>query len=429
MTPVQTITAVQPQSIAQCRVCNSTKLKLLLDLGSTPLANALLTTEQMASSEFVELQVPLGIVLCEACALVQITHLVPPAMLFSNYAYFSSFSDTMIDHAKTLVEKLVRERKLSEAGLALEIGSNDGYLLQFYKERNIPVLGIEPAGNIILAARQKGIESICEFFSIELAKDLQQRGCRADIIHAHNVLAHVPDLNGFFAGIGMLLSATGIAVVEVPYLPDMIDRVEFDTIYHEHIFYFSLTALQNICQRNGLKIVDVERLPIHGGSLRLFIGKQETVGASVIALLAQEEERCLNRYTAYQDFAQRVARLKQEVRQFLNRLKEQGKTIAAYGAAAKGSTFLNYMNIGKETIDFVVDRSTVKQGRYMPGVHIPILPPIELQKQQPDYVLLLTWNFAEEIFKQQQSYIDNGGKFIVPGPSPYIVDKSSLASR
>jgi SAM-dependent methyltransferase len=401
-----------------CRSCGSQGLQLILSLGRTPLANSLLTAGQLGAPEPTY---PLDVVFCPACTLVQITETVPPAQLFNQYLYFSSFSDTALKNAQDIVARIVAERRLGVASLAMEVASNDGYLLQYYQERGIPVLGIEPARNIALAAEARGIPTRCEFFGEPAARRLRETGHRADVIHANNVLAHVADLDGVVAGLRLLLKEDGLAVIEVPYVKDLIDQVEFDTIYHEHLCYFSLTALDHLFRRHGLAIVNVERLPIHGGSLRVFVSHPGATAPAVGQLLAQEAAWGVSEFTFYRDFGQRVDRLRQELVSLLGGLKAQGKRLAAYGASAKGSTLLNYCGIGRETLDFVVDRSTVKQGHYTPGTHLPICAPEKLLETRADYALLLTWNFAAEILEQQAAYQRQGGRFIIPIPEPHIV--------
>ena len=398
-----------------CRSCGQSRLSPVLSLGRTPLANALLTERQL---EQPEPDFPLELVRCEDCTLVQITETVPPEQLFSDYAYFSSFSDTMVAHAKTIAERLIDECKLDTNSKVMEVASNDGYLLQWYRKAGVPVLGIEPAANIAeVAIAERDVPTICEFFGSDVAGKLAAENNKADVIHANNVLAHVADLNGVVGAFKTILKPGGRVVVEAPYLGDLIDHVEFDTIYHEHLCYFSLTALNGLFQRHGLEIVDVERLAIHGGSLRIFATHAGTENKSTAVMnVIEEESKWVNCPEHHTKFANRVESLRQSLTDQLAQLKNEGNRIAVYGASAKGSTLLNYFGIDGSVIDYVVDRSTVKQGRFTPGTHLKICDPSKLTEDQPDYCLLLTWNFADEIMKQQQSYRDSGGKFIIPVP-------------
>jgi SAM-dependent methyltransferase len=404
-----------------CRSCGSRELAPVLSLGKTPLANALLSKEQLGQPE---LTYPLDLVLCTACSLVQITETVPAEELFGEYLYFSSFSDTMLQHARTLVDRVIAERHLGPNHRVIEVASNDGYLLQYYKRADVQVLGIEPARNIARVAQDKGIDTVCEFFGSEVASRLAGDGKRADVIHAHNVLAHVSDLNGVVQGFATLLAPGGMVIVEAPYVKELIDRTEFDTIYHEHLCYFSLTALDSLFRRHGLSITNVENVAIHGGTLRIFatpILENVVVSDSVETLLAEEAEWGANEPLSYREFSDNVEGIRTQLRAMLGDLKKGGQTVAAYGASAKGSTLLNYAGIGKETLDFVADRSTVKQGRYTPGTHLPIYPAEKLLEAMPDYVLLLTWNFADEILEQQSEYRTRGGKFVIPVPTVRLV--------
>jgi hypothetical protein len=400
---------------SECRSCGAHRLETVLDLGNIPLVNALPTKEDLSQPDP---HYPLVLAFCPDCSLLQITYTVDPAQLFREYLYFSSYSDTMLAHARSLVERIVADRRLGKENLAVEIASNDGYLLCNYQRLGVPVLGIEPARNIARVAEGKGIPTIAEFFGRTLADRLVSEKRHADVIHAHNVLAHVADLNGVVSGIGALLAQSGVAVVEAPYARDMIDRLEFDTIYHEHLCYFSVTAVVALLARHGLVLADVERIPIHGGSIRMWIARAgANVRPSVASMLAEEHALGMTRIDYYRDFAMRASALRDDLVSCLRRLKAEGKRIAAYGAAAKGAVLLNYAGIDGTLIDFVADRSPHKQGRFLPGVRVPIRDPLALLEDHPDFVLLLAWNFEDEIRAQQADYLRKGGHFIVPVPT------------
>lgn len=409
----------QSETITACRSCGSTHLVPILDLGTTPLADRLISPER---SDEPEPTFPLQVAVCEQCSLVQITETVAPEVLFADaYPYYSSFSPALLKHSRENVMARLAERELDESSLVVELASNDGYLLKNYVEHGIPVLGIDPADGPAEAARKIGVPTLCDFFSEELAGQLAAEGKAADIIHGNNVLAHVADTNGFVSGIAKLLKPNGLVVIEAPYLKPLIEHVEFDTIYHEHLCYFSVTALDHLFKRHGLYLNHIEHLSIHGGSLRLFVEHIENPQDSVKAALADEASIGMTGSGYFDDFADRVSTLKADLLRMIKELKASGKSIAAYGAAAKGATLLNYCGLTTEELDFVVDRNVHKQGHLMPGARLPVRAPEALITEQPDYVLMLAWNFADEILEQQADYRRNGGRFIIPVPTPKII--------
>lgn len=403
-----------------CRSCGSVHGRPVLDLGIQPLANNLLTSADLAKPEP---KFPLRVALCESCWLLQITDIVPPVDLFSEYLYFSSFSDALLRHARESVEARLGEGGLGKDSFVVEIASNDGYLLKNFVAAGVPCLGIEPAANIAKVALERGIPTLNQFFSLATARSLAAEGRQADLILGNNVFAHVPDTNDFVAGLAALLKPSGRIALEFPYACDLIEHVEFDTVYHEHVFYFTVTALVPLFRRHGLEVIHVEHLPIHGGSLRFFAAHAgaHPVDSSVQKFLHAEQSKGVGSTRYYDDFGARVRRIREELLALLKQLKSEGKTIAAYGASAKGSTLLNYYGIGTETLEFVADRSTAKIGRLTPGTHLPIVAAEQLAARRPDFALLLTWNFAEEILRQQQAYRDAGGRFIVPLPEVRVV--------
>lgn len=421
MKPDLATAAFKQKAVATtCRACGHCGLDPILDLGVTALVDTLVTKDRLNGPENKH---PLQVGICPGCALMQVCDTVPPEEVFhQDYTYYASFSTTWLEHSRSCALKQIDRSKLTRESLVIELASNDGYLLKNYLEKGIPVLGIDPCVGPVEAARKIGVPTMHAFFSRELATQLAAEGKLADVIHANNVMAHVADLNGFISGIAALLKPAGTLVTESPYVKDLIDHCEFDTIYHEHLCYYGVTSLKNLYARHGLFINDIEKLTTHGGSIRQYVSKIPGESKVVADLLADEARLGIDRFGPYyESFASRVQVIRSTLLDLLHDLKRQGKRVAAYGASAKGSTMLSYLNATPDLIEFVVDRNVHKHGKFMPGTHNPIYDVPAIEQFKPDYLLLLVWNLKDEILKQQDAYRKAGGKFIIPIPNPTIV--------
>jgi SAM-dependent methyltransferase len=411
-----------PATLA-CRSCGASLSHVFVDLGAQPLANSYLEPEDLRKPEIFY---PLCVYVCGECLLVQLPEEERPEEIFSDYAYFSSYSESWLRHAREYAEMTIQRFGLGPSHQVVEVASNDGYLLRWFKDRGIPVLGIEPARNVAEVAEAAGIPTLVRFFGAQTARGLADRGTRADLLVGNNVLAHVPDLNDFVAGLQILLAPTGVLTMEFPHLLRLMEEGQFDTIYHEHYSYFSFGAVRRVFAAHGITLFDVEEIPTHGGSLRIYgrhdADSSKPVEDRVRALLAREEAAGLQTLDAYRDFAERVKRVKRGFLRFLLQAKGEGKTVAGYGAPAKGNTLLNYCGIRTDFLDYTVDRSPHKQGRFLPGTRIPIHGPERLRETRPDYVLILPWNLKEEIMEQMADVRSWGGKFVVAIPEVRIFE-------
>ena len=404
-----------------CRACGEARLTRFLQLGPQPLANANLRALAEAADE---LTFPLDVYFCEACSLVQLADVIDPELLFRNYIYVTGTSETIAAHNVTYARTVTDLLGLGGEDLVVEVASNDGSLLTCFRDLGVRTLGVEPARNIAEIARGRGIETVGEFFNGATGAHLRGARGAARAVIGNNVLAHVDDTQDFLRGAKALIGGDGLVIVEVPYARTMLERLEYDTVYHEHLCYFSITSLMRLCEAVGLSVVRVDQVPVHGGSLRMYAGLPEhygTTSAGVRALAHDERVSGLTSLERWRQFARDVETQRVQLRALLEGLVRDGKTIAGYGAPAKGNTLLNYCGIGPELVPYTVDRSALKVGTLTPGMHLPVLPVDTLLERQPDYVLILAWNFAVEIMRQQQAYRDAGGRFIVPIPEPTVI--------
>lgn len=403
-----------------CRACGGQRLRRFLELGPQPLANAF----PRDPSEFAaEQRYPLDVHYCETCSLVQVLDVIDPVVLFRDYIYVTGTSATIAEHNVRYAGAVVERVPLRAHDLVVEIASNDGSLLQCFASHGVRTLGVEPATNIAVMARAAGIETVDEFFEPDLARVLRRQHGPARAVIGNNVLAHVDDTAGFLRGFYELLADDGLAVVEVPYVGDLVDRLEYDTIYHEHLCYFSVTTLMRLCESVDLSVRAIEHVPVHGGSIRMYAGRAATFGAHAADVVTEAagERSGLTRFGTYERLAAAVEANRTALKSLLGRLRSGGRSVAGYGAPAKGNTLLNYCGITVDDLPYTVDRNPLKVGRYTPGTHIPVLPVETLLEHQPDYVLILAWNFADEIIEQQSAYRRRGGRFIVPIPEPRVV--------
>lgn len=413
---------------SRCRLCNSSLEHTFVDLGMSPLCESFLASDQL---DAMEPYFPLRVLVCRTCFLVQLREYVSPESIFREYAYFSSYSTSWVAHAKSYCEMIETRLGLGSDSLVVELASNDGYLLQHFLPRGIPVLGVEPAANVAKVALDKAIPTRVDFFDVELAEALAAEGKSADLIIGNNVLAQVPDLNDFVSGMARLLKPEGVVTLEFPHLERLMAENQFDTIYHEHFSYFSLIAIERLVAQHGLQLIDVEQLPTHGGSLRVYlahVGSRRPTAASVSALLDRERRRGFGDIATYASFADQVKRTKRNLLSFLIGAKEAGQVICGYGAPGKGNTLLNYCGIGTDFLEFTVDRNPYKHGRFTPGMHIPIHPVDAIDTVKPDYLLILPWNLKDEIVQQMRHIATWGGKFIVPIPELTVLDPKEIIS-
>ncbi|MBI4451972.1 class I SAM-dependent methyltransferase [Candidatus Woesearchaeota archaeon] len=405
----------------KCRMCKNEKLKTFLSLGTTPLANSFLSKEDLKKPEK---KFPLELCFCDDCKLVQLTYIVPSEDMFSNYVYLSSTTKTFQKHFAEMAEHITKNFNLSNKSLAVDIGSNDGILLKGFRKFNVHVIGVEPAANVAKIAEENGVETINDFFNEKVVKEIIKRKGKADVVTATNVFAHIDDIDSVIGNVKGLLKDDGIYVIEIQYFVDTLKTMTFDNVYHEHMSYYTLASLDYFFRKHNMKIFRVERVPTHGGSLRVFTAKEGSrhkAQSSVKELLDYEKNICIDDFETYKKFGEKVYGVRDKLVDYIKNIKRQNKTIAGYGAPAKGNTLLNFCNIGKDYIEYIVEDNPLKQGLFAPGTHIPVVSSSMLDEKTPDYILILAWNFADEILSKTKRYAEKGVKFIIPLPEPRIV--------
>jgi SAM-dependent methyltransferase len=407
--------------LTECRICKSSKLYPFLDLGYMPIPNGFIDKKDLTK---LELTYPLRVCVCENCSLMQLEHVIPAEIMFKNYLYVPSTAKTMMKHFDQMAEETMKVANAHKENLVIDIGSNDGALLSFFKKRGIQILGIDPAENIVRDANKRGIRTKAAFFSENTAQEVEKEFGKAQIITATNVIAHIDNIHSVVKGIKNLLQPQGVFVMEAPYVIDLIDNNEFDTIYHEHLSYFSIRPLMKLFEMHGMHIIDVRKQNIHGGTVRVYAAFENSnykVHPRVSKFVTEENLKKLHLRSTYDEFARRVKVIKRDLVSFLKRIKKEGRSVIGYGASAKGNVLTNYCQISTDLLDYVVDSTPYKHGKYTPGTHIPIYPESKLENETPDYALLMSWNFADEIIEKNQKYRERGGQFIITIPYLKIV--------
>jgi SAM-dependent methyltransferase len=411
---------MKDDNLGKCILCGDAQVEQFLDLGSTALANKFLSKEELATPEP---KYPLKVGFCHACGHVQLMELVPPQAMFDHYLYVSSASDTLKNHLWDLSDEIVKRYQLDADDLVIDIGCNDATLLHGFKRYGLRTLGVDPAQNLAKLTSENGIERCTVLFSAETARQITSRWGKASIVTATNTFPHIQDLEDFIGGLKTVLKPGGVFVIEMHYLLDLVEQIAFDTVYHEHVSYWALGPMKRLFESNGMQVVDAERVPLHHGQLRVHVKRQGEgdIGPAVAEIITAEKAAGLDRFETYERFAARARKIKKDLHETLARFARKGQRVAGYGAPAKGNTLLGFLEIDSELLPYIADRSTLKQGLYTPGTHIPVVAPERLLADQPDYVLLLAWNFVDEIMAQQAEYLKRGGKFIIPVPKVQVM--------